>query len=184
MAYPRRYIIIFAAFVLLVVVYLFLRSLHTGPASPKLSVVFIGMTNNPKRTMTPIRVAICGGATGLCAMLMVSNTSTDQNLWFKTTSVEQQTETGWQPFIPSNSSWFGVEGGDWSPRYGCLVAVGWPPGLATNASWRLQVRYGREQSSLGIILNQKIGRKLFPPGLIPFHRGKEESTVQSSEVKQ
>jgi len=117
-------------------------------------------------------------------MFMVSNTTPDQYLWFKATSIEQKTETGWQPFIPSNGSWSGVEGGDWSPGYGCHLAIGWPPGLATNASWRFKMDYGREPSSLGITLNQKIGRQLFPPGLIPFHRNKEESTVQSSEVKE
>ena len=184
MGHSRRYIIVFAALVLLLVAYLFWQGGQTGPISPKLSVVFVGMTNNPTRTMMPIRVAVCGGATGRCAMFMVSNTTTSQSVRFKTIAVEQKTASGWRLFIPSSGSWFGLEGGDWSPGYGCLVAVGWPPGLATNASWRLQVRYEREPSSLGTILNQKIGRQLFPPGLILFHRGEGEAVVLSSEVKE
>jgi len=184
MARPRRYMIFFAVFVLLIVAYICLWGGHTGPTSPKLSVVFIGMTNNPIRTMTPTRLAVCQGATGRCAMFMVSNISSNQYIWFNTVSVEQKTETGWQQFIPSSGSWFGLEGGEWSPGYGCLVAVGRPPGLSTNASWRLQVRYGREPSSLGIRLNKMIGQKLFPPGLFPLHRGEGEAVVQSSEVKE
>ena len=176
--------IVFAAFILLLVAYLFWMGGQAGPTSPKLSVVFVGMTNNPIRTMTPTRLAVCQGATGRCAMFMVSNISSNRYIWFNTASVEQKTETGWQQFIPSSGSWFGLEGGEWSPGYGCLVAVGWPPGLATNASWRLQVRYGREPSSLGIKLNKMIGRQLFPPGLIPFHRGEPEADVKSSEVKE
>lgn len=184
MAHPRRYVIVFVTFLLLLVAYLFWMGGQAGPTSPKLAVVFVGMTNNPASTMTPVRVAVCQGATGRCAMFTVSNTTTNQYLRFKTTSVELKTETGWQSFVLSSGSWSGVEGSVWSPRYGCLFAVGWPPGLPTNASWRLQVRYEREPTSLGVILNQKIGRQLFPPGLLQLHRGEGESTIQSSEVNE
>ena len=49
--------------------------------------------------------------------------------------------------------------------------------MATNACWRLNVRYGREPPIIGIIVNQRTGRDLFP-------RGKEELTIQSSEVNE
>jgi hypothetical protein len=142
-----------------------------------LSVVFVGMTNNPARSMTPPRLAVCQGATGRCAMFMVSNTSSNQYIWFNTASVEQKTETGWQLFIPYRSPWSGVEGMVWPPGSSGIYAVGWPPGMATNACWRLNVRYGREPPIIGIVVNQKTGRELFP-------RGKEESTIQSSDVKE
>jgi hypothetical protein len=133
------------------------------------------MTNNPTPQMTPIRVAVTQDATGLCALFLVTNISAKQYIWFKTASVEQKTEAGWKPFVPKGGPWTGVEGQLWSPGYGCLIAVGWPPGLATNATWRLQMRYGRDPSTLGIIINQKTGREFFP-------RGKAEWTIISSEV--
>jgi hypothetical protein len=127
--------------------------------------------------MTPTRIELCQGATGLCAMFRVANITSNQFIWFKTASVEQKTETGWRPFVPSKGSWSGIEGLLWRPGYACLVAVGWPPGLSTNASWRLQVSYGRDPSTFGILVNQKLERDI-------FKSGREESTVSSSEVSQ
>lgn len=176
MAHARKYIAIPAVLCLLLVVYLFWSGAGSGPP-PKLSVVFLGMTNNPTRQMTPTRVEVCQGATGLCAIFRVVNTASNKFIWFKAASVEQKTETGWQPFVPNSGSWSGVEGSVWQPGYGCLYAVAWPPGLSTNASWRFRVPYGREPSALATIINQKLGREI-------FKSGRQESTVTSSEVKQ
>ena len=177
MPHSRRYLAAFAALLLLLAAYLFWSGVHAGPQTAKLSVLFIGMTNNPTAVMTPTRVEVCQGATGLCAMFWVTNIAAKQFIWFATASVEQKTETGWQPFVPSGGSWSGVEGSLWQPGYGCLYAVGWPPGLATNATWRLQVRYGREPPTLGIIINEKSGREI-------FKSGRQESMVPSSVVNQ
>jgi hypothetical protein len=125
--------------------------------------------------MKPTRVEVCLGATGLCALFGVTNIAPKEFIWFKASVVEQRTETGWQPFVP-NGAWSGVEGSVWQPGYGCLYAVGWPPGLSTNATWRLRVAYGREPSLLGTLINQKLGWEI-------FKRGRQESTVISSEVK-
>ena len=177
MARAERYIAVLAALVLLLVAYLF--SSRNSPVLPtaKLAVAFAGITNNPTRQMTPTRVEVCQGATGLCALFWVTNVSADHYIWFKTASIEQKTRTGWQPFVPSSGSWNGIEGRLWMPGYGCFIAAGWPPGLATNATWRLRVRYGRDPSTLGIIVNQKTGREIFTSG-------KEEATIASSEVNQ
>jgi hypothetical protein len=162
---------------LLLVGYLFWSSVYAVAPATKLSVVFVGMTNSPMRQMTPTRLEVCQGATGLCAKFWVTNIATKQFIWFKTVSIEQKTDAGWQSFVPSGGPWSGVEGSLWQPGYGCLYAVGWPPGLATNATWRLQVLYGRDPSEFGIVVNQKIGRDIFPSG-------KGELTIPSSEVKQ
>ena|SRR5579872_3430583 len=141
----------------------------------KLAVLFAGMTNNVTRTMGPPRVEVCGGASGACALFLVTNLTLHQFLWFKTASVERKTELGWERFTPTNRSWFGPEGSLWTPGYGCFIAVGWPPGLPTNVCWRLQLSYGKDPSALGLLINQKSGREL-------FHSSKAENTIPSSEV--
>jgi hypothetical protein len=177
MTRPRQSIAVLAAIVLLLAVYLLRTGASAGRPTAMLSVVFVGMTNNPTRQMTPTRIEVAQGATGDCALFWVTNVAAKQFIWFKTASIEQKTDAGWKPFVPSGGSWSGVEGSLWSPGYGCLMAVGWPPGLATNATWRLQVRYGRDPSTIGIIINQKAGREF-------FSSGKEEATVPSSAVSQ
>jgi hypothetical protein len=177
MTRPLQSIAFFAALVLLLVAYMLSSIIPADPWTPKLSVMFVGMTNNPMRQMTPTRVEVTQGATGFCALFWVTNITAKQFVWFKTASIEQRTEAGWEPLVPSGGSWSGVEGSLWSPRYGCLIAVGWPPGLATNATWRLQVRYGRDPSTFGLIVNQKTGREF-------FKSGKEEATIPSDEVTQ
>ncbi len=153
---------------------------HHGPPRPKLSILFIGLTNNPTRQMTPTRIEAGQGATGVCAMFFVQNITSNQFLWFKTDSVEQKTDTGWQPFSLGrigSFSWDGVGGSVWLPGYGCYYAVAWPPGLPSNAVWRLQVSYGKDPSSFGRFVNRQIGWDL-------FRSGKQESSVSSPEVRQ
>lgn len=176
MAYRRTYAVFFGALVLLVLAVFRWGSIHPARAGTSLSVVFIGMTNNPARQMTPSRIAVCQGATNLCAMFRVSNSSSNRWIWFKTVAIEQKTHAGWQTFSPSGS-WSGVEGRLWSPGYGCLFAVGWPPGLPTNTAWRLQLSYGKDPSLFGIVVNQRIGHEI-------FHSGKEEAVVPSSAVSE
>lgn len=147
------------------------------PAATSLSIGFVGMTNGPARQMKPTRIVVCEGATGLCAMFSVRVVSSNRWIWFKTASIEQKTPTGWQTFLPNGTPWSGVEGGLWSPGSGCLYAVGWPPGLPTNATWRLRVSYGREPSTLGRRVNRKIG-------LAIFRSGREEAVISTEEVSQ
>jgi hypothetical protein len=150
-------------------------SCGSGARTVAPSVVFVGMTNNPTRQMTPTRIEVCQGATGMCALFWVTNFTANEWVWFKTVSVEQKTASGWQRFSPSSSLWMGIEGSLWGPGYGCLVAVGWPPGLSTNAVWRLELSYGRDTSSSATDINQNTDRSI-------FKSGSQESTFTSSEV--
>lgn len=177
MANRHKYTVIFSAFALLLLAFILWGSYRPAPAATSLSVGFVGLTNGPARQMTPTRIEVCLGATGLCAILSVRNVESNRWLWFKTASIEQKTPAGWQPFLPSGPTWSGVEGSLWSPGYGCLFAVGWPPGLPTNATWRLRVSYGGEPSKFGLVVNHKFGREL-------FHSGREEAVVSSAEVSQ
>jgi hypothetical protein len=161
----RLFRIIAAAFAILVLFafILFWTSNPASSAASKPTVLFLGFTNNPVRQMIPFRVEVCEGATGLCALFWVTNTSPNV-ISFKSDSAEIKTDKGWQPFLPAGSPWRGVEGSLWQQNYGCFYAVGWPPGLLTNAVWRLQVRHARDPSLLGILINQKLGRTIFRPG--------------------
>lgn len=152
-------------------------NVSTRAKPDKMSVILVGLTNNPSRQSTPVRIEASPGATGLCALFWVTNNTSDQTFWFRTSFAEQKTPSGWQR-VPSNSNmpWYGVGGSIWSPNSGCYYAVGWPPGLATNSTWRLRVSYGREPSELGNRINQIIGRQI-------FRSAKEEGTFPSSEVK-
>ncbi|HEU0011600.1 MAG TPA: hypothetical protein VFT34_17420 [Verrucomicrobiae bacterium] len=181
----RKYQIAFAAFFLMLLVYLFWAGARTSPTSGKLklAVAFVCLTNSPPRQMVPTRIALSErGATGLCAMFVVTNVGgtkfwKDAAVWFETASVEQKTAAGWQPVPQDSQYWSGIEGRVWTPGYGCLYAVGWPPGVPTNAAWRLLLRYGREASAMWTVANDKLGHGLLP-------KGKEEQTIPSSEVTQ
>src|SRR5688500_850066 len=118
--------------ILVLVAFILLRTLNpASAAASKPTVLFVGFTNNPVRQMLPFRVETCEGATGLCALFWVTNTSPNI-INFKTDSVEIKTGNGWEPFLPTGALWRGVEGSLWFPNYGCFYAVGWPPGLPTN----------------------------------------------------
>jgi hypothetical protein len=156
---------------------LFTVSVYAGPPTTKLSVEFVGMTNNPTPQRKPIRLAVNGDAKGLCALFFVTNNSTTQAIWFDTVSIEQKTAAGWKPFVPSGS-WTEVGTIQWEPRYGCLLAVAWPPGLATNATWRLQMSYGQNTSTFGP-LEDGMNIQQFYPG-----KKVSEGTIPSSEVHQ
>ena len=187
--FMARYITVFVVLVSVVLVYLVWTALPT-PVPKKLSVEFIGMTNittgqaslqvtwtTNTTTGQTLPIVVSGiGATGRCALFWVTNI-TAHYTWFQTTSVEQKAETGWQECIPSRDSWCGVGGSGWPPRFGRVQAIGWPPGLPTNASWRLQVRYGPDPPPWAISVNTKFHRVIF------HSRDDEGSPVASSVVQ-
>jgi hypothetical protein len=129
----RGYLALLAALVVALLTLLMSRASRSATTPNKLAVIFIGMTNNPVRTMGPPRVEVSG-----------------------------------------------VEGSLWMPGYSCLMAVGWPPGLSTNAFWRLRVGYGRDPSDLETLINQRVAQPLLGREL--FRSSKEENSVSSSEV--
>jgi len=197
MTRSRKGIVAFLAVALLLAVFSLLPVLRNNrPAPCGLSVVFVGMTNDPVGQMSPIRIAVPVNATGLCALLMVTNTGTNGSFRFCTASVERATKQGWEQYDLTNAwlhellpigqrlavaesraggtAWRGIDGWEWSPRYGCLFAVAWPPGLPTNSAWRMRLRCAREPAGLRGLINRELAREVFPPG--------RECAVYSSEV--
>ena len=112
---------------------------------PSVSVQFVGLANNPvgQPPPSPSRLELCRGATNLCALFWFTNTDVE-SVWFETECAEQKAAGKWVRCAQPSANWSGVEGSSWAKSSGCMYAVGWPPGLSTNATWRLRVRYGNE----------------------------------------
>ena len=173
----RKWLLVASALLVIAIVWVcWTLALSSGPTSP-LSVTFTGWTNNPVRVPPPVgRLELGRGATGRCALFWVTNTGpSDSRVWFDALQVEQKIAGEWHPFVPTDKRWSGVEGSIWMGQYGCTYAVGWPPGLAANAIWRLQVRCGKDRSSLQLWINSLLGRQI-------FRGGKEYVTLSSTEV--
>jgi hypothetical protein len=146
---------------------LFVSGNH-GKATSTLSVTFTGWTSNPVWTPPPNRLELGRGASGLsatgtCALFWVTNAGSPKDrVWFDTLQVEQKVDGQWRAFTPTSKEWSGVEGSVWMGGYGCMYAIEQPPGLTTNAVWRLQVRFGRDRSSFRLMINSWLGREFFP----------------------
>src|SRR6266496_3199306 len=152
----RRSAIIFIVVILLLLGCLLWMSVRSHERDRSLAVVFVGWTNNPQHTFSPFRVEVVPqGATGLCALFRVTNVRRSGYILFSTSSVETNDGRGWTAFVPAGS-WSGVGGSTWTPGYTCLYAVGWPPGLPTNSSWRLQLSVAREPSGFYRYANEKL----------------------------
>jgi hypothetical protein len=121
------------------------------------------------------------GMSDLYALFAVTNAGKDASIWFDTASVEQKTEAGWQRIVPTRSSWGGITSDClnmyWPPGYGCFYAVAWPPGIPTNAPWRLKVKYGKAPSPLATKIADNLGLKFIAPR-------RQERTVSTLEVRQ
>ncbi len=129
-----------------------------------ISVDFVCLTNNPVRRPPPAsaRLEVCRGATNLCALFWFTNKAA-ASVWFKTECAEQRVDGKWIECARPSAQWDGVEGGRWTKGSGCMYAVGWPPGLATNATWRLKVRYGNDLSLFKLSMNKILSLAAFRP---------------------
>lgn len=157
----RRYEVLFSVLIVFLLAYTWwLAGSSNVSSKSNLSVVFVGFTNNPQHSMEPVRVEVCQGATGVCALFRVTNASTNRWIRFDTSTVERKDGQGWAQFSPVGS-WAGVGGSVWSPGYSCLYAVEWPPGLPTNTAWRLQLSIAHEPSGLRAFVNRMLHREVF-----------------------
>jgi hypothetical protein len=176
MARSRRHILVFAILLVFVLAPMLWMLGRNGNQLSPLSVTFAGWTNNPAWTPPPNRLELGRGATGRCALFWVTNTGNPrERVWFDAMKVEQKVDGQWRAFVPANPGWSGVEGSIWMGGYGCHYAVALPPGLQSNAIWRLQVRCGRDRSSLKLVINSWLGREF-------FRRSEGHVSLPSSEV--
>jgi hypothetical protein len=157
----RKRALIFIGVVCVVAGVLYCLSSAKRPQS--VSVSFVCLTNNPVATFSsPIgRVAVAMGATNLCAVFWFTNAGA-ASVWFTTDCAERKVDGKWVECARPSGQWNGLEGGMWTKGSGCLYAVGWPPGLPANATWRLQIRCGNDLSAFKSIINQKFGAVFGP----------------------
>ena len=140
----RTVVIGIGAAVLLVSVVMTFRYRATSGRSD-LSFRFLGLTNNPVPQSKPYQLSVFGSSDdGTYALFRLKSLGRIRPIGFETLGVEQLTAEGWKPFSPTGP-WRGMSGSVWFPGGGStLVAIGWPPGLSSNATWRLALRWRRE----------------------------------------
>jgi hypothetical protein len=159
----------------------------------RLEVLFLAVVEDPTHR-PPERPTVLNGITGLSAIFAITNGSQDASVWFDTCAIEQKIQGEWQwtevpPYESRVSQKRGAGGTPWSgiasadvnhvyPPGTCWnYVVAWPPGVPTNASWRLQLRYWRRASPTAMKLDDKLGVNLFA------RRGRGQ-TILTPEVSQ
>lgn len=180
------------AILLLLLVFWLSGGLRVFAAPARLAVGFVGVEDDP--VSRPARgPTVLNGVTGLCAIFAVTNVGKDASIWFDTCAVEQRVGAKWrriavppyatrvdEPMRSGGKPWFGITSDGvnnvYPPGTSWYYAVAWPPDVPTNASWRLQLRYGRSPSWLA----KKIDATL---GLEVFTKRRTGQTISTSEVK-
>lgn len=159
----KRYLALLAVLLLPLIGAMWWQTKHPSlPSRSDLTVEFVCLTNDPVAAMEPVRVEVVNGTTGLHALFRVKNVNPDKSINFRTLGIEQETAQGWVPYAPTNS-WHGVGGDGWDPNYCCLYAIQWPPGLATNTAWRMQLNVEQDISNFRERINLLIHFPVFRP---------------------
>lgn len=169
-----RYAVGFLA-VLLILALLLALLPKEPPPTGDLAVTFLGVTNNPMRSFSPVRLEMLQGTTGLCAIFRIANVTSNYFLEFEGAGVDRRSpEKGvTNSFNPRYS---GLLGSRWTPGYSCLYAFSWPSEVSTNESWRLVLTVQREPGGIRRHVNDYMQREVFK--LQPYAK----HTIRSTEV--
>lgn len=159
----------------------------------KLGVELLAVVTDDPMHRRAERSTVLNGITGLSAIFAVTNGSQDASLYFDTCAVEQKIQGEWQRTeVPPYESrvrqkrgvgappWSGIASDDvggYPPGTCWNYVVAWPPGVPTNATWRLQLRYWRCASPTAMKLDDELGIDLFP-------RRRSGQTILTPEVRQ
>lgn len=160
---------------LLILAFLLAGLPKEAPPTGDLAVTFLGITNNPVPSLRPVRLAMVGGTTGLCAIFRVQNLTSNLYLAFEGQSLQILGEGKWVD-VGAPTRMCGLGGSRWSPSYSCLIAVAWPPRIPTNALWRMVVDVKREPGGIRRRINDYMQREFFT--LQPYAK----HTIRSTEV--
>jgi hypothetical protein len=126
-----------------------------------LSVTFVGLTNNPVAELKRYGLLVPATAKGRCALFRFQNEGRARSIAWEIVGVEELTAQGWKVFRP-NARWEGGYAGmKWPPGSSGLQAIGWPPGLPTNGTWRLSLRWGPEFIAPAKVINYWAGKPIF-----------------------
>jgi hypothetical protein len=162
-------------------------------STPRLTVMLVGVENDPI-SHPPDGPTVLHGGRGLCAVFAVTNISKQDAIWFNTCAVEHKVGLEWRrTLVPSYLSrvlsekpWLLIDSDDvndvYPPGRAWYYVVPWPPNIPTNATWRLQLRYGRTPSaftkkmSSAFDFTGKLGSTL-------FNKRRAEGTLLTPEVR-
>jgi hypothetical protein len=189
---PRRFLVLMGALLSLLLVFWLSGGFQGFPQPPRLAVGFVTVESDP--FFHPMRgPTVLNGAAGLCAIFAVTNAGKDTSVWFDTCAVEQNVGTEWRrtPVLPyalrvteipriGETPWVGITSdsvnNNYPPGTAWYYVVEWPPGVPTNACWRLELRYGAQPSPKAQKLDDALGVRLFSK------RGRGE-TLLTPEVR-
>lgn len=190
---PGKYLLGLGALLLLLLLVFWSGGGFQAAKPTRLGVLLLAVEGDPMRH-PPERSTVLNGITGLCAIFAVTNCSQDASVWFDTCAIEQRIQGEWQrtevpPYGLRVIKKLGVQGTPWSgiasddvnhvcPPGTCWnYVVAWPPGVPTNATWRLQLRYWRRASPRAMKVDDTLGIDLFA------RRGRGQ-TILTPEVRQ
>jgi hypothetical protein len=175
---PKRAALRYASgflLLLLILALLLARLPREAPPTGDLAVTFLGVTNNPIRSFTPVRLEMLQGTTGLCAIFRIANVTSNYFLEFEGAGVERlSAEKGGTNSFSQRYS--GTLGSRWTPGYSCLYAFSWPPEVPTNENWRLVLTVQREPGGIRRHINDYMQRDVFT--LRPY----AQHTIRSTQV--
>jgi hypothetical protein len=131
-----------------------------SPASRKteLSVVFLGLTNNPGPAVVGQFASFSTG-TGIHASFLFSNQSADQTNDFGVESVELWNGQSWSNYArPKN--FYETLGSVWPPGHEYKFLIPWPTNVAMTKEWRLKLweEPTRREPSMAARINFFLGR--------------------------
>lgn len=171
----RRLLITFFSLLALIVIVCLLMP-QEGPKGD-LAVIFLGVTNNPVRSLRPVRLEMFQGTTGLCAVFDVKSLATNRFIQFEQEAIERREGREWKTSSRTAKHSGGISGMRWTPGYKCLYALPWPAELSTNAAWRAVLSVQRETGGFRLWVNNRTRRDIFKLPTFGKH------TVYSSEVE-
>ncbi len=118
----------------------------------------VGVENDPI-SHPPNGPTVLHGGRDLCAVFAVTNISKRDAILFNTCAVEQRVGQEWRRTLVAaylarvlaQKPWLLIDSDDvndvYPPGRAWYYVVPWPPNIPTNATWRLQLRYGGAPSA-------------------------------------
>ncbi|MEI6392589.1 MAG: hypothetical protein WCT12_15970 [Verrucomicrobiota bacterium] len=169
----RKCLFAFGALLLLSLVIWSALRLRSAPAP--LAVVLVGVQDKPLSHKGP---TVRNGGRGPYAIFAFTNSSTHDSVWFNVWALEQKVGAEWRRTALADSDEH--NNGVYPPGRGWYYVVPWLPDIPTNASWRLQVHYGRTPSEV----DSAFGFAKRFLGFTPVNKRRAEATLVSPEVRQ
>lgn len=124
-------------------------------AAGDVSVLFLGLTNNPGRSIYP-QFSVVSEGRGLHALFAITNISKNHVVQFGISDIERQTNGNW--VVHETEFHKSALGMTWMPGNGACYAIPLPRELKTSAiQWRLRMWVLREPNPFLLARFQRLG---------------------------